>query len=115
MNNARSSNPLDPIECRELHLKKVVINGYRGMKPDVEFAKFFVLNAKVLRKMIFGLANHCKDKWVANQRTRLQLDNKASRGAQFAFERDGSMSISNSLKADPFLSVWNQESFLRFP
>lgn len=54
---------------------------YRGMKPDVDFTKLFVLNAKVLRKMIFGLANHRKDKWMANQRRRLQLDNKASRGA----------------------------------
>ncbi|KAG0516669.1 hypothetical protein BDA96_09G023600 [Sorghum bicolor] len=102
MKNARSYDPLDPIECLELHLKKVVINYYHGMKPEVDFAKFFVLNAKVLQKMSFGLANRRQDKWMANQRRRLQLDNKASRGAQFAFERDGSSSIPNSLKADPF-------------
>jgi hypothetical protein len=45
------------VKSLELHLKKVVINGYCGMKPDVEFAKLFVLNTKVLRKMILGLAN----------------------------------------------------------
>ncbi|KAG2628129.1 hypothetical protein PVAP13_3KG228699 [Panicum virgatum] len=51
--NARIYNPLDPIECLELHLKKVVVNDYRGMRPDVDFA-FFILNAKVLKDMYRG-------------------------------------------------------------
>jgi len=103
MKNARSYDPLNPIECLELHLKKVVINNYHGMRPDVDFAKFFVLNAKMLREMIFGVTNHCSDKWMSNQRRRLQLDNKASQGAQFAFGRDYSMSITRSPKPDdPF-------------
>ncbi|PUZ69286.1 hypothetical protein GQ55_2G095200 [Panicum hallii var. hallii] len=68
MKNARIYNPLDPIECLELHLKKVVVNDYRGMRPDVNFAKFFVLNAKVLKEMYFGVVPSCNDMWVANQR-----------------------------------------------
>ena len=45
MKNARTYNPQDPIECLELHLKKIVVNDYRGMRPDVDFAKFFVLES----------------------------------------------------------------------
>jgi hypothetical protein len=59
------------------------------MRPDVDFAKFFVLNAKVLKKMEFGCFNNCNDKWMANQHKRLQLDNRASRGAQFKFRSVG--------------------------
>ena len=86
MKNARIYNPLDPIECLEVHLKKVVVTDYRGMRPDVDLAKFFVLNAKVLKEMYFGVVSSCNDKWMANQRKQLQLDNKASPGARFAFE-----------------------------
>ncbi|CAL5089877.1 unnamed protein product [Urochloa decumbens] len=79
MKNARTYNSLDPIECLELHLKRVVMNNYYGMKPDVAFAKFFVLNAQVLKEMDFGVVHKfCSDKWMANQRRRLQLNNKAS-------------------------------------
>ena len=45
MKNARIYNPLEPIECLELHLRKVVVNDYRGMRSDVDFAKFFVLES----------------------------------------------------------------------
>ena len=88
MKNARIYNPLDPIECLEVHLKKVVVTDYRGMRPDVDLAKFFLLNAKVLKEMYFGVVNSsCNDKWMTNKRRRLQLDNKASPGARFAFGR----------------------------
>jgi hypothetical protein len=61
---------------------------YHGMRPDVDFAKFFVLNAKVLKKMVFGsgYANTTNsDNWMTNQHRRLQLDKRASQGAQFKF------------------------------
>lgn len=79
---------MDPIKCFELHLEKVVLKNYDRKKPDVDFAKFFVLNAKVLKKMEFGVLNSCNDKWMANQHRRLQLDNRASQGAQFKFKRE---------------------------
>ncbi|CAD6226306.1 unnamed protein product [Miscanthus lutarioriparius] len=91
--NKWSYNPLDPIECLESHLRQVVVMKYWGMRPDVDFAKFFVLNAKVLKKMVFGCINNCNDNWMANQHRRLQLDNKASQGAESKFRR-GSCSIS---------------------
>ncbi|RLM85527.1 hypothetical protein C2845_PM04G07860 [Panicum miliaceum] len=109
MKNARIYNPLDPIECLELHLKKVAVNDYRGMRSDVDFAKFFVLNAKVY----FGVVPSCSDKWMANQRRRLQVDNKASPGARFAFARGAGNSLPKFLKDDPF--DWNDMGdFLRF-
>ena len=100
MKNARIYNPLEPIECLELHLKKVVVNDYCGMRSDVDFAKFFVLNAKVLKEMYFGVVSSCNDKWMANQRKQIQLDNKASPGARFAFEHGPGNSPPNLLK-DP--------------
>ncbi|KAJ1288272.1 hypothetical protein BS78_02G078000 [Paspalum vaginatum] len=102
MKNAMSHNPLDPIECLELHLKKVVISNYCGMRAGVDFAKFFVLNAKVLREMIFITTKNCNDKWRANQHRRLRLDNKASPGALFTFERRCLLPIFSLLKHDPF-------------
>jgi hypothetical protein len=80
---------LDPVECLERHLKTVVIKNYYGKRPDVDFAKFFVLNAKMLKKMEFGALYNCNDKWLANQRRRLQPDSRASQGAQFKFRSAG--------------------------
>nr|CAB3500301.1 unnamed protein product [Digitaria exilis] len=87
LKNERAYNPLDPMECLELHLKKVTFNNYDCLMPYVDFAKFFVLNAKVLKKMDLGVLNSCSDKWMASQYRLLQLDNKASPGARFAFAR----------------------------
>ncbi|KAM3277527.1 hypothetical protein ACQJBY_045429 [Aegilops geniculata] len=89
MKNVRQYDTLDPIECLELHLRAIVLKTYEGKRADVNFAKFFVLNAKVLEVMKFGVCgNNCSEKWMANQHRRLQLDNKASRDAQFDFRRD---------------------------
>ena len=111
--NVRTYNLLDPTECLELHLRKVVVNDYCGMRSDVDFAKFFVLNAKVLKEMYFGVVSSCNDKWMANQRKQLQLDNKASPGARFAFEHGPGNSPPNLLKDDPF-EWFDQQYFLRF-
>lgn len=81
-------DPLIPIECLHLHLKKIVLKGYRGKKEDLEFAKFFVLNAKVLELVMFRTHNYCTEKWMADQHRRLQLDNRASQGARFEFASD---------------------------
>ncbi|XP_020186585.1 putative F-box/FBD/LRR-repeat protein At1g66290 [Aegilops tauschii subsp. strangulata] len=54
MKNVRQYDTFDPIECLDVHLKAVVLNAYEGKTPDVTFAKFFVLNAKVLKVMKFG-------------------------------------------------------------
>ncbi|XP_047043130.1 putative F-box/LRR-repeat protein At5g02700 [Lolium rigidum] len=83
MNNARKYDRLDPIECLELHLKKVVLMNYDGSKrPSVEFAKFFVLNSKLLKEMEIEVLNKRNDKWMANQRKQLCVDNRASQDAR---------------------------------
>ncbi|KAK1696917.1 hypothetical protein QYE76_013614 [Lolium multiflorum] len=83
MNNARKYDRLDPIECLELHLKKVVLMNYDGSKrPSVEFAKFFVLNSKLLKEMEIEVLNNRNDKWMANQRKQLCVDKRASRDAR---------------------------------
>ncbi|CAL5089876.1 unnamed protein product [Urochloa decumbens] len=113
MKNARSYDPMNPIECLELHLQKVVVKNYCGMRPDVDFAKFFVLNAKMLKEMDFGVITNCNDKWMDNQHRRLQLCNKASQGSRFAFGHGcDNLSYSACNATDPF--EWqNQEDFLR--
>ena len=92
----RIYDPLDPIQCLELHLKKVVLKNYFGNRPDVNFAKFFVLNAKVRDEMKFGVFNNCNDKWKSNQHRRLQLDNKASRDARFEFKSSSWSTFTNN-------------------
>ena len=77
--------PLDPIECLESYLKRVVLEGYSGDMPNVEFAKFFVLNAKVLEEMKFGSIHSRDREWKSNQHMWLQVDSRASRGARFEF------------------------------
>uniref|UniRef100_M8BYL6 Uncharacterized protein n=1 Tax=Aegilops tauschii TaxID=37682 RepID=M8BYL6_AEGTA len=89
MNNVRKYDPLDPIECLELHLKKVVLKNYDGNRTQViHFAQFFVLNAKVLKEMEIGVVNRCNSKWMRFQRKRLQVENRASRDAQIELKWD---------------------------
>ncbi|KAM0876016.1 hypothetical protein ACQ4PT_036434 [Festuca glaucescens] len=81
MNNVRKYDPLDPIECLELHLKKVELMNYDGTKSlSIDFAKFFVLNAKVLKEMKITLPYHRQCNWFAHQHW-LLLD-RASRDAR---------------------------------
>ncbi|KAF8653484.1 hypothetical protein HU200_062233 [Digitaria exilis] len=110
MKNERAYNPLDPIECLEVHLKKVVVNNYRGLRPEVDFAKFFVLNAKVLKGMEFAALTSCNDKWMASQHRRLQLDKRASPGARFLLEHAyRGISIPSFHMVDPFQWVWQDK------
>jgi hypothetical protein len=87
-NDGHGYNPKDPIRCLELHLREVVLKCYDGNQPDVNFAKFFVLNAKVLELMKFGVDDSCTEKWRGNQHKLLHLDSRASPNAQFDFRSD---------------------------
>ena len=79
--------PSDPIECLKFHLKKVVLKVYDGKRLEVDFARFFVLNARVLERMEFGLVNNRNDEWRDNHRRQLQLKDRASRDARFEFKK----------------------------
>ncbi|KAI5020427.1 hypothetical protein ZWY2020_045315 [Hordeum vulgare] len=97
--------PLDPVECLELRLKKVVLRNYDGnQRPVINFAKFFVLNAKVLKEMEIGVVNSCNNKWMCFQRKRLRVEHRASRDAQIELKRDTKKSFKchGFSKADPF-------------
>ncbi|XP_047054356.1 uncharacterized protein LOC124660578 isoform X3 [Lolium rigidum] len=50
-------HPTDPVKCPEINLKvkELVLNNYKGSEQDVCFAKFFLLNSKVLKKIRLGI------------------------------------------------------------
>ncbi|CAL5091903.1 unnamed protein product [Urochloa decumbens] len=75
----------------EIRLKKIVLRYYRGNASHVNFAKFFVLNARMLQSMKLDLLDrHPSNAWIERQHGLLQIKNKASRGAQFEFVSNNS-------------------------
>ena len=105
----REYDPLDPIKCLENHLKVLVLKNYKGGEEDVGFAKFFVLNAKVLKEIKFGV---CKKididkKWMTDQLMLLEVETRPSPDTVFKY-RSGSSCWDTYLDtedlsvADPF-------------
>ncbi|KAM3300702.1 hypothetical protein ACQJBY_041622 [Aegilops geniculata] len=88
MNIAGKYDQLDPIECLELHLKEVVLKNYcGGHRLYIDFAKFFLLNAKVLRKMEIGAHYSYKSNcnvhdWMCYLHRQLQVENRTSQDAR---------------------------------
>jgi hypothetical protein len=60
---------------------------YQGSMCEVNFFTFFVLNAKVLESVTLVVSGKRAndEEFIAKQRRKLQLENMASRGAQFHF------------------------------
>ncbi|RLM86893.1 hypothetical protein C2845_PM04G07780 [Panicum miliaceum] len=82
----RLHDPRDYLECLDLHLKKLVLINYRGIKRDVEFAKFFLLKARVLEMMELAIRRQsCDSKYLTKQGSKLQLKRRASKDAQVLF------------------------------
>jgi hypothetical protein len=74
----------DLIRSLDIRLKKISWRYYRGIKSHVDFATFFILNAKVLELMTLQVyKDDYNEEFIAQQRKKLQLDKKASRGARF--------------------------------
>ncbi|CAO2205563.1 unnamed protein product [Urochloa humidicola] len=69
----------------EIRLKKIVLTHYRGNTSHVNFAKFFVLNAKMLQSMRLELYQNPSSAWIERQHGLIQIKDKASRDAQFVF------------------------------
>lgn len=87
MKHVLQYNSHDPIECLEIHLREIYLNDYRGITPDINFANFFVLNARVLKVMRFAIRNCHKNEWWVSQRKRLLVKKKGSAEAAFEFGR----------------------------
>lgn len=104
------------IPCLDTHLKEIVLRNFRGGKDDIKFAKFFVLNARVLRLMEFRVPiRESTKKWEANQRHKLpkKID-RASQALRIDFVYDHCIFRSfedtdcthELSKADPFDSMF---------
>src|SRR3989337_2472158 len=54
------------IECLDLHLSEITLNSYRGSIPEIVFARFFVVRARVLKVMRFAIQLSRKTEWFAD-------------------------------------------------
>jgi hypothetical protein len=65
------------------------LGSYRGIKSEVDFVTFFVLNAKVLELMTVQIrpGDYYRG-FAAEESRRLKFENRASRGAQIHFTTD---------------------------
>ena len=73
------------IECLDLHLSEITLNSYRGTLPEIIFARFFVLRARVLKEMRFALHLFHKNEWFVDQRRRLRRNGVGSKNIEFHF------------------------------
>ena len=73
------------VECLDLHLSEITLNSYRGTIPEIIFAMFFVLRAKVLKAMRFALHLFRKNEWFVDQRRLLPQNGVGSKNVEFHF------------------------------
>uniref|UniRef100_A0ACD5U018 Uncharacterized protein n=1 Tax=Avena sativa TaxID=4498 RepID=A0ACD5U018_AVESA len=115
MDNSVNYDLLDPIDCLEFHLQKVVLKNYDGDRREfIDFATVFVLNAKVLKQMEIGVLNSVSDKWMCDLRRKLQVENRASRDAQIELKSDA-YACPSSHEYTMDLSVADPFGSARFP
>lgn len=74
--------PVHPIECLEAHLKKVVFKYVIGYEKQYSFVKYFVLNAKVLKKMELEMYGDSKSVSITNLHLLLQVEGRASQDVE---------------------------------
>ena len=70
------------IECLDLHLTEIDLIDYRGSTSQIKLARFFVLEASVLKVMRFGVL-WINNEWRADHRKSLSLNDKVSAEADF--------------------------------
>ena len=74
------------IGALDIRLRKIVLPNYRGCKSQVMLAKFFISNARVLELMRFELVfPSVSYKWIERQHSLLEVEKRASMGAQLDF------------------------------
>ncbi|CAM0949226.1 unnamed protein product [Alopecurus aequalis] len=69
--------------CLDIRLKTMMLYSYRGTTSEVNFFRFFVLNAKALESILKSKAKN--EEFIAKQSRKLQLENRASKGVRFHF------------------------------
>ena len=74
----------DLTRCPDIRLKTIVLDSYRGIKSEVNFVTFFVLNARVLELVKLRVCSYNKE-FLAEQHMKLQLDERASKAARIHF------------------------------
>ncbi|XBI88644.1 hypothetical protein VPH35_026581 [Triticum aestivum] len=85
--NKQNDNPAaTTVECVDRHLKQVVVRNYSGKKPDYNFAKFFVLNARALESMKLHVPFSWNNEWRSRQHSKKDFKNRASPNALVYFE-----------------------------
>jgi hypothetical protein len=67
--NTRLHNSKDHVECLDLHLKKLRISYYHGTSSHVEFAKFFLSNARALESLVLDVQHDKRGDgwWIEDQ------------------------------------------------
>ncbi|KAI4992022.1 hypothetical protein ZWY2020_040526 [Hordeum vulgare] len=83
-NNLWRRKHRDLTRCLDIRLKTIVLDSYRGIKSEVDFVTFFVMNASVLELVKLGCFSGNKE-FLAEQRRKLQLDKRASKVAEIHF------------------------------
>ncbi|XP_047052303.1 putative F-box/LRR-repeat protein At3g58880 [Lolium rigidum] len=77
------------IRYLDIPLKTIVLEQYRGTKSQVSFLTFFVLHARFLELMTLGIrTTDNSEEFLAEQRRKLQLENRVSTDARFYFTTD---------------------------
>ncbi|CAL5076050.1 unnamed protein product [Urochloa decumbens] len=74
------------IECFDIHLKTIVLEGYQGIRSKINFASFFLLNASKLELMTLRVKKRDGNEvFFAEQCGVLQMEKRASRTARLHF------------------------------
>ena len=74
------------VECLDLHLSEITLNSYRGTLPEIIFARFFFVRARVLKLMRFSLHLFQKNEWFVDWCRRLRQNGIGSKNAEFHFQ-----------------------------
>ncbi|CAL5052061.1 unnamed protein product [Urochloa decumbens] len=86
--NLKNEQCYDQLECLDLHLKRLVLTCYVGIESEVNVAKFFIVNARVLEHMTIVGCCDDRQEWIDNQRKKLQVETRSSHSAEFDIKID---------------------------